>query len=124
MIIRAGSCILAIFWVGFEFYLSHQSTLSPPHIFSGQDKLLHAAYGGVLALLLLGCFKFSPPDYTARQKAIAIVSASLYGAIDEIHQYFIPGRYSDFLDWLADTTGAIVAISFAGWLIRKYQSRK
>jgi VanZ family protein len=35
----------------------------------------------------------------------ALISA-LYGASDEIHQYFVPERSSEFLDWAADAIGA------------------
>jgi VanZ family protein len=37
---------------------------------------------------------------------------SLYGITDELHQYFVPGRSSDILDWVADTTGALLCIIF------------
>ncbi len=40
--------------------------------------------------------------------AIAVVLASAYGASDEIHQIFTPGRTPDVLDWLTDTIGAFV----------------
>jgi len=32
----------------------------------------------------------------------------IYGATDEIHQYFVPNRDSDVFDWLADVVGALV----------------
>lgn len=38
--------------------------------------------------------------------------ASLYGITDELHQYFVPGRSSDILDWVADTTGALLCVIF------------
>ena len=34
--------------------------------------------------------------------------AALYGAIDEAHQAFSPGRSPDFADWLVDMAGALV----------------
>ena len=40
--------------------------------------------------------------------ALAIVAGiSVFGAIDEWHQYFIPGRFPAFNDWVADTIGGI-----------------
>lgn len=33
--------------------------------------------------------------------------ATLYGALDEIHQYFVPNRYADFFDLVADAIGAV-----------------
>lgn len=41
-----------------------------------------------------------------RALVFAVVIASMYGVTDEIHQYFVPGRMCDPLDWLVDTTGA------------------
>jgi VanZ family protein len=36
----------------------------------------------------------------------ALVIASAYGATDEWHQSFVPGRSADIHDWFADTIGA------------------
>ena len=33
-------------------------------------------------------------------------NASLFGASDEFHQSFVPGRDTDVFDWVADTLGA------------------
>ena len=43
---------------------------------------------------------------------MAIIAASIYGASDEYHQYFVPGRVCDWVDWVADTLGA----TLAAWL--------
>ena len=41
---------------------------------------------------------------------------SLYGASDEWHQYFVPGRSCEFGDWIADTAGGALAIAlYRGW---------
>ncbi len=37
----------------------------------------------------------------------AALWATLYGALDEVHQYFVPNRYADFFDLVADAIGAI-----------------
>jgi VanZ family protein len=36
---------------------------------------------------------------------LALVLASAYAASDEFHQYFIPGRTPDIMDWATDTIG-------------------
>ena len=43
----------------------------------------------------------------------AILIASLYGASDEFHQLFVPGRLCDPADWLTDTCGAALGASIA-----------
>jgi VanZ family protein len=37
-----------------------------------------------------------------------MLAASAYGAIDEFHQSFVPGRDCNVWDWLADTLGAFL----------------
>lgn len=39
--------------------------------------------------------------------------ASLYGAVDELHQATVPGRSADVADWVADTLGAAFAVTLA-----------
>ena len=41
---------------------------------------------------------------------LAIVLASAYGATDEFHQLFVPGRSCDPADWLVDTIAATIGI--------------
>lgn len=36
---------------------------------------------------------------------IAMLICSAYGASDELHQWFVPGRSTDIFDWLTDTAG-------------------
>jgi VanZ family protein len=45
----------------------------------------------------------------------AIVLATLYGATDEFHQLFVPGRSADRYDVLADCVGATMGTAI-GWL--------
>ena len=39
---------------------------------------------------------------------ITIAIVSLYGVSDEVHQFFVPFRNADIMDWLVDTIGASV----------------
>ena len=47
----------------------------------------------------------------------AVFFVALLGAVDEVHQRWIPGRSMEFLDWIADfsggTAGALVAMAAA-----------
>jgi len=47
---------------------------------------------------------------------------SAYGAIDEIHQYFVPGRHSNVWDWVANTLGSFLG-ALALMVIMKKGSR-
>ena len=55
---------------------------------------------------------------------IALLLASTYAATDEIHQYFIPGRVSDPMDWLTDTVGALLGALATSQLLKRIDARK
>ena len=40
---------------------------------------------------------------------LAVVYATLYGALDEVHQYFVPDRFMSLMDVLANLLGALIA---------------
>lgn len=37
-----------------------------------------------------------------------IIITSLYGVSDEVHQYFVPNRECEVLDWAADFIGIVI----------------
>ena len=98
----------AVAWASLIFLLSSQPRLPDlPLTFDGADKAAHALFFGILcALVVFGV------GHRGRSALIAgVVVTSCYGALDEIHQMFVPGRSPDILDWVADTTGAALAAS-------------
>ena len=77
------------------------------------DKLVHAvAYFGLCVVLRLAVGSVAPPKVAT---VIAVGMTMLYGATDEWHQSFTPGRDPDVLDWVADAVGACVAA--ACWIL-------
>ena len=82
------------------------------------DKVLHAVEYAVLGGLCYRAFRWGLSEQmAARALIIAIVTASLYGVTDEVHQLFVPFRESSWLDWLADTIGAVIgALSWRSFL--------
>ncbi len=68
------------------------------------DKVVHFSVYGLLGTLSCRVGKGRAGAWWA----LAAVSA--YGATDEWHQSFVPGRYAELEDWIADTAGAAVAI--------------
>lgn len=72
----------------------------------------YAILAGLLLRALAGG-RFS--GVTWRRACAAIILATAYGASDEFHQSFVPGRYADRHDVLADCTGAALGVA-AGWL--------
>jgi VanZ family protein len=47
---------------------------------------------------------------TGRSALVAWLICVVYGASDELHQAFVPGRTVAFDDWVADAAGAAMAI--------------
>ena len=95
-------------------WASSRATMATPeftHWIPSFDKLAHfSVYGllGTLTVRALGRGRWTP--------WLAIAAVSLFGASDEWHQSFVPGRASEVKDWVADTLGAALAVSlYAGW---------
>ena len=104
----------ALAWAGVIFMLSSQPVLpSPPGV---NDKLAHAvAYGVLAAGCLLGATAGYWQRVTRGTVGLALLLAVVYGASDEFHQIFVPGRTPDLADLLADTIGASIVLG-ALWL--------
>jgi VanZ family protein len=105
-------------YAGVIFFLSAQSHPEdqlPSFLLKDvSDKVLHAVEYGILSLLCYRAFRWAAGPAVARQAVVlAIVTASVYGITDEVHQFFVPFRESSWQDWLADTIGA--AIGAMSW---------
>lgn len=101
-------------YAGLIFYLSAQAHPEEhmPFVTHFSDKVLHAVEYAVLGALCYRALRGSGHDVW-RLQAIpaAILLASLYGVSDEVHQAFVPFRDSNWLDWLADTVGAVIGVT-------------
>ncbi len=77
----------------------------------GADKALHfAAYAG-LGFLFARAYRVRWPGLSTWGLANwSLLSAALYGLLDEVHQAFVPGRSADPADWLADSLGAAAGV--------------
>jgi VanZ family protein len=104
----------ALLVVGGIWFLSSQSSLPVPKGILGFDKLQH-----LLAYLVLAAsfvFWFSPDQrrfHRLRTFLLLVFVSSLYGVIDEIHQFYVPGRDCNVWDWIADTLGAFMGAGAA-----------
>ncbi|MCX6375295.1 MAG: VanZ family protein [Armatimonadetes bacterium] len=106
---RVGAWLPAIAYMAAIFVLSAQSKLPSPPGILGWDKLQHLLAYVVLGLLLYRACVISPIVRTSPYWT-AFVLGALYGAFDEYHQSFVPGRDMSALDWLADVLGLIAAL--------------
>jgi hypothetical protein len=89
---------------------------------SNFDKLIHASlFGGIVFLF---CFPFKKAAIEKPGKLnlfIRITVATIvWGFTTElIQKYFIPGRQYDLMDWIADSTGAVIAFFISRKLFAK-----
>ena len=104
---------LALSYMGLLYWLSSQTSTGGKPL-PVPDKLVHAvAYFGLCVVVRLAVGTVTTRALLAT--AIAVGLTLLYGATDEWHQSFTPGRQPDLLDWVADAVGACVAA--ACWIL-------
>lgn len=66
---------------------------------------------------VLGGLLFCTMGFDLRRRAIVtVILCAIYGAIDEWHQSFVPGRHASALDWISDVVGGLLAVSFLLYL--------
>ncbi len=107
--------LLPLLYMRLIFIVSslEQPPIPPPKFeWIGIDKLLHFIEYGVLSVLLTIAFvNASPPRFPARRIWVtAALISILYGASDEIHQMYVPGRFATISDWVSDVIGSIVGV--------------
>jgi VanZ family protein len=108
----------AILATALIWFLSSQSTLPKPKGILGFDKLQHFAAFAVLSGAV--CLWVPLKKWKSRSRLFALIAAAIgsaYGIIDEVHQFFVPGRDCNVWDWIADALGAVAgAAAFAGFM--------
>jgi VanZ family protein len=96
----------ALLWAAVLFAVSSRPTL-PADLGGGLDKVAHFGAFAVLGLLLAhGGVTWRLPI------GWPIFFGLAYAATDEIHQAFVPGRYPDAADWVADALGVAAGCFF------------
>ena len=111
-----------LLWAGVIIFATSMPAESVPQQVSTFDKTAHFSMYAVFAALLTR----EIAEVTGRgpwlAAILAILVAVAFGAVDEWHQQFIPGRSTELADWQADSLGAAAgALLFA--LFRSSRSR-
>ena len=97
----------------------------PETDFEFSDKLLHLIVYLILFFLFFYSLNNQNKNIKLKEHALffSLLFTMIYGATDEIHQYFVPNRDSDFFDWLADAVGAflglLILLATSKWKLRK-----
>jgi VanZ family protein len=87
------------------------------------DKVIHLMEFAILGFLLsFGCFLSL--KYRLKAKAyLTLLSGALLGALDEFHQYFVPARSAEILDWVADVLGILLGLLIFISLFRRAKGK-
>jgi len=98
----------AVTWATVLFVLSEIGTLPPIVWLALHDKLVHLGLYGVLGGTLAWGYRASEgalPHWATIGVGIA------YGAVDELHQQFVPNRVPSVGDFAADVVGVLIGYS-------------
>ncbi len=110
---------LALYWLAPALYLVlifALSGMSRPPVPPGVDSnLLHYPEYAVLGLLFARALQGERRGRASLGALLAAVGlCAFWGATDEIHQAFVPGRVPDPLDWWHDVVGAAAGAALWG----------
>ncbi len=100
-------------WMGLIFFVSAQPSLPrapEPWLDILFKKGCHALAYGVLAWLYLRAVR-GDGSATDGMRLLCLALAVAYGATDELHQAFVPGRHPRVMDVLVDGVGATLALA-------------
>ena len=101
-----------------------ESSIPGDHIpdfeFLSHDKLIHAFIYIVFAFVVHRAIRYQQvfPFLAKHYYLCTFLIVALYGATDELHQYFVPNRNCSLFDWFADCLGAITYLTFH-WTVSK-----
>lgn len=113
-----------LLWLLLIFGLSAIQSFPVVKLPLSPDKIVHAGIYFVLCLLGRRAFVHQEqwPWLKDRSLLAALLLAVVYGALDEVHQMYVPGRTPDIYDVLADSFGASLFVGWA-WLSGRRRSR-
>jgi VanZ family protein len=115
---RLWAC-LAIYWFLLMLAIHWPMPFHRSHFVTADDKVVHFALYGGLALILLPVTDFAFSGWSAWKRAAGVVAAvAAQGIFDELTQP-LTRRTTDILDLVADVSGAIVAVLvYRAWFQR------
>ncbi len=109
------SFIFAILTGIFIFFMS---SITFESCGSGNTNLLSIVYH-LGAFFLFGFFLFLSSGFDdLKINFIIFISCFVYASLDELHQFFVPGRFCCFFDVFIDCVGVILSFVFI-WFIKK-----
>jgi VanZ family protein len=106
---------LLVLWVAFTFLLTSLPNPEFEVPLPYADKVAHFGFYGVTGFL---CAMWRKESGGPAKRALlfALAFVAIVGAVDEVHQHWIPGRSMNVFDWLADTAGGGIGSLFSVFL--------
>lgn len=98
--------VLLLLWVSLTFLLTSLPNAELPVRFRFADKAAHLGFYAVMGALC-GLWRRAEGVTAGRAALQALLFIAVAGALDEVHQHFIPGRSMDLADWVADLLGGV-----------------
>lgn len=116
----------AVLYMALIWTLSSFSSVNVPiESMPFSDKGAHfVEYGGLGLLLAHACIRTWPARRGFRTWLMTVILTTAWGALDEIHQAFVPGRNSDIFDLIADFLGACIGATFCHLAYRLWLARR
>lgn len=102
----------AVVWAAAMLYVSSVPKVAEAtQLFRGCDKVLHFIEYCVLGITLR--------YWTVRRGKLLVGGGIAFGALDELHQIWVPNRIASFWDLVADATGVIFGYVISRYFIRR-----
>ena len=102
----------ALLWGGLTFFLSMIPRTAPSNE-TAEHKIGHIAVFAILAGTVIWALNRGHALRLSKSLVLAILITAAYGASDEWHQKYVPGRSCEFADVVLDTVaGAVAALAY------------
>ena len=105
----------------FEPFSDIISIVNTADIIDTLEVIIRKSAHFIIFFILGVCVTNTVRQITKNKRRIFWISlgwCSFYGATDEFHQYFVPGRACMWQDWLIDTAGALLGVIAVFFIIR------
>lgn len=104
------------------FSLSHLPGTAFPPLFPLADILAHIVLYAILGLTMYRAISSTWGTLSRVMGCAGVLLTVAYGALDELHQWYVPGRRSELADLAADGVGALIGVLlYTGY--RRYRAR-
>lgn len=107
-------------WVALQLTATSLPGDAVPDVGFDADELAHVVMYGVLGLLVVRALRHGARGTAPVRLLLAWPVLALFGALDEWHQRFIPGRYPSVSDGVLDAIGAALGL-WLGWILLRKQ---